>query len=60
MRLPLREAGNQSAIDTETGKEMVAKFLERGFTFFDTAYMYHEGKSEVFFKEAVLDRFPRE
>lgn len=25
---------------------MVDKFLERGFTYFDTAYMYHDFKSE--------------
>ena len=34
-------------IDMEQVKSMVDKFMEKGFTYFDTAYVYINGKSEV-------------
>ena len=39
MRLPLKEADNQESIDMEALNKMVDTFIERGFTYFDTAYM---------------------
>jgi predicted aldo/keto reductase-like oxidoreductase len=39
---------------------MADAFLEKGFTYFDTSYVYHNGKSETAFKEAVAKRHPRE
>ena len=39
---------------------MVDTFLERGFTYFDTAYMYHNFKSEIALKEALVKRHPRD
>ncbi|MBQ6372645.1 MAG: aldo/keto reductase [Oscillospiraceae bacterium] len=54
MRLP-RVNGQ---IDTDTVAKMADLFLERGFTYFDTAYVY-EG-SEAAFKKAVVDRIPRD
>ena len=42
MRLPLAEAGNFKAVDIAEVERMVDTFLERGFTYFDTAYMYHD------------------
>lgn len=56
MRLPM----NGEAIDMEQTKKMVDIFMENGFTYFDTAYVYIGGKSEVALKEAVTDRYPRE
>ena len=43
MRLPM--LGDE--IDMEQVKSMVDKFMEKGFTYFDTAYVYINGKSEV-------------
>ena len=60
MRLPLLDANNQGAVDLEQFKKMVDLFLERGFTYFDTAYMYHDFKSEIFVREALVKRHPRE
>ena len=61
MRLPVLEQGSQSAdIDMRTLNKMVDIFLERGFTYFDTAYMYHNGKSEVAIREAVVKRYARD
>ena len=47
-------------IDMEQTKRMVDTFMEKGFTYFDTAYVYIGGKSEVALKEAVVDRYPRD
>ena len=47
MRLPLTEKDNQESIDMEQLNKMVDTFIERGFTYFDTAYMYHNFKSEI-------------
>ena len=60
MRLPLVEGGTDDQIDVELVKKMADLFQERGFTYSDTAYMYHRGMSERAFKEAVVERFPRE
>ncbi len=35
-------------------------FLERGFTYFDTVWMYHVFKSEIVVKTALADRYPRD
>ena len=39
---------------------MVDTFMERGFTYFDTAYVYHKEQSEIFLKKAVVERYPRD
>lgn len=46
MRMPLLDPNDDTTIDVEQVKKMVDLFLERGFTYFDTAYMYHIFKSE--------------
>lgn len=55
MRLPKNKAGE---IDIPRVCEMADAFLARGFTYFDTAYVY--AGSEVAFREAVVRRHPRE
>lgn len=60
MRLPLLNANDPAAIDLEATKKMVDAFLERGFTYFDTAWMYCGFKSENAAKEALVDRHPRD
>jgi predicted aldo/keto reductase-like oxidoreductase len=47
-------------VDIEQLKQMVDLFLEEGFTYFDTAYGYLNGKSEEAIKAALVDRYPRE
>ncbi len=56
MRLPM----NGEEIDIEQTKKMADLFMEKGFTYFDTAYVYIGGKSEVALKEAVVERYPRD
>ena len=56
MRLPRQTDGKTA--DVEQTKQMVDLFLDAGFTYFDTAYVY--GDSEEVTKAALVDRYPRE
>jgi len=60
MRLPTLPGKGNGDIDIEQVKKMVDLYIERGFTYFDTAFVYHEGKSEVAVKEAIAERYPRD
>ena len=60
MRLPLLNPEDDSSIDLELMKQMVDRFLEQGFTYFDTAWMYCGGKSEEAAREALVSRHPRD
>lgn len=57
MRLPVLGDG---AVDIEQFKQMVDAFLEAGYRYFDTSYVYHNGQSEPAVREALVDRYPRE
>ncbi|HPS13992.1 MAG TPA: aldo/keto reductase, partial [Prolixibacteraceae bacterium] len=59
MRLPLTDPNDQMGVDMETLNKMVDTFLERGFTYFDTAYMYHSFQSEIALRESLVKRYPR-
>ena len=54
MRLPK----NGEAIDVETTKAMVDKFLAAGFTYFDTAWIYQGSEDAT--RQALVERYPRE
>jgi uncharacterized protein len=60
MRLPVNSQDDLTNIDFDTLNKMVDTFLERGFTYFDTAYMYHAGKSEIAIREALVKRHKRD
>lgn len=60
MRLPLKDQNDPTSIDLDAVKQMVDAFLERGFTYFDTAYMYHGGQSERAIREALVKRHDRD
>ena len=60
MRLPSLDPSDESKIDLELTKKMVDTFIERGFTYFDTAWMYCGFKSEDAAKEVLVDRYPRD
>jgi Predicted oxidoreductases of the aldo/keto reductase family len=59
MRLPLKDQDDQASFDTDVINQMVDTFLERGFTYFDTAYMYHSFQSENAIRRALVERYPR-
>ncbi len=60
MRLPLTDPDDPTSIDIEQFKDMVDVFLEAGNTYFDNAYVYHNGKAEAALKKALVDRYPRD
>lgn len=55
MRLPLK--GEE--VDLQTVCALVDRFLENGFSWFDTARPYHGGNSELIFRQAVAERHER-
>ena len=62
MRLPCKSIGKISApnlIDYKKSQEIVDMAYENGVNYFDTAYMYHAGKSEKFIGQA-LKKYPRD
>ena len=58
MRLPVID-GKPDNIDLNTLSQMVDLYLERGFTYFDTSYVYHNGASETAIREALVKRHDR-
>ena len=60
MRLPLLNEEDKKSIDKKTVCQMVDTFMERGFTYFDTAYMYHEYESERAVKDVLVTRKDRD
>lgn len=46
MRLPVHN-GNDSMIDTEAAREMIDYCMKSGINYYDTAYGYHGGQSEL-------------
>ena len=53
MRLPMKN----SEVDKEEFIKMVDLFINRGFTYFDTAHGYISGKSEKAIKECLTSRY---
>jgi len=60
MRLPYTEDKTWGNIDLEKTREMIDAYMAEGFTYFDTAWVYHGGFSESVFGELVAKRYPRE
>lgn len=56
MRLPMVDG----EIDFEQCNQMVDHFMKEGFTYFDTAHGYLDGKSEIAVRECLVKRYPRE
>ena len=54
LRLPQKD----NKIDIEQTKIMVDKFLEAGFTYFDTAWAYTGSEDAI--RQALVERYPRE
>ena len=62
MRLPCKtpiKRESNPLIDYNKAQELVDMAYENGVNYFDTAYMYHAGKSEKFIGQA-LKKYPRE
>lgn len=59
MRLPLKAGAPGTPVDEEQVQQMVDYAIAHGINYFDTAYPYHGGLSEVIIGKA-LSRYPRE
>ena len=55
MRFPLTDPKDVTAIDIDQVKEMVDLFMDAGGTYFDTAFVYHDGHSEVALREVLVE-----
>ena len=60
MRLPLTDPEDAKSIDYAQMCQMVDRFLEQGFVYFDTAYPYHGEQSEGAVKKCLVDRYARD
>ena len=60
MRMPQLDKTNAAKVDVEQVKQMVDLFMEKGFTYFDTAIMYNGFASQGVAKAALVDRYPRD
>lgn len=59
MRLPLN-SDDPTDVNIPLLSQMVDTFLERGFTYFDTSLVYHNGASETAIRKALTERHPRD
>lgn len=59
MRLPTLGDQPDAAIDEERTAGMIARAIENGVNYFDTAYGYHNGQSEVVMGK-LLRKYPRD
>ena len=59
MRLPIKN-NDPTNFDYEQLNPMVDAFLDAGYTYFDTSFVYHNGKSEEATRKAVVERHPRD
>ena len=57
MRLPKLEDGS---MDLPQICDMVDEFMGAGLTYFDTAYVFDDGDSEIATRKALVERYPRE
>ena len=57
MRLPKLEDGT---MDMEQICAMVDEFMGAGLTYFDTAFVYDGGESEIATRKALVERYPRD
>lgn len=59
MRLPVAGSAPDAPIDEERTAEMVEYAIRQGINYFDTAYGYHGGESEIVMGR-VLGKYPRD
>ena len=59
MRLPIIGDKTEN-IDFDTFSKMVDTFMGQGFIYFDTAYPYHNEKSEEAVRKCLVERYPRD
>ena len=58
MRLPVVD-GNDAVVDEKAAEDMIAYAMEQGINYYDTAWGYHNGASELTAGK-LLSKYPRE
>lgn len=58
MRLPVKSGPTD--FDYDQLNAMVDAFLDAGYTYFDTSFVYHNGESETAVRKALIERHPRD
>lgn len=58
MRLPVLSGPTDFNYDELN--QMVDAFIDAGYTYFDTSYVYHNGKSQEAARKALVERHPRD
>lgn len=59
MRLPVLDPQDQTTFDFPQIEKLFDTFIEKGFTYFDTAYPYHSYHAEEAVRKALVERHPR-
>ena len=60
MRLPKTDPNVNKSVDETAVLQMMREFIDNGFTYFDTAYMYHSYTSENVVGRTLVKNFPRD
>lgn len=60
MRLPLTDPNDPGSVDVEKVNHMVDAYMDAGFNYIDTSWIYHKYKSESIVRQCVVERYPRE
>ncbi len=60
MRMPVKKGLGDGYVNYHAAQEMMDSYLEKGFIYFDTAYMYHKGNSERVVGKLLSSRKNRE
>ena len=59
MRLPTKKVSEETVIDFDLCEKMIDLAMSKGVNYFDTAYPYHGGNSEIVLGK-ILSKYPRE
>lgn len=59
MRFPTVKVGESTEVDLALTERMIDRAMEAGINYFDTAYPYHAGQSEIILGK-LLSKYPRD
>ncbi|MDR1573586.1 MAG: aldo/keto reductase [Clostridiales Family XIII bacterium] len=60
LRLPVYDENKQAEIDMDAAQKIIDLFMEQGYNYFDTSWIYHSGNSEAALGKLLVDRYPRD